>query len=211
NQFKLFYADEGYAAVKVHASRSGDPLVTSEAIDIPFTVNIEEGRLYKLGSVHIPSNAFVTQAEIDNVISLRASEMSKEQTLHNTWFVIAYRCKSKGYMACVVTPHPQYDDANGIVNYTVEVIPGPVYHLASVKFENVSEELRSRLISVWQMPPSAPFDESYLSSFIVQAQNADPVLLRSLSGIGATYDLTTDQQTHEVNCVIHFVKTTSVP
>jgi hypothetical protein len=114
-------------------------------------------------------------------------------------------------MACVVTPHPQYDDANGIVNYTVEVIPGPVYHLASVKFENVSEELRSRLISVWQMPPSAPFDESYLSSFIVQAQNADPVLLRSLSGIGATYDLTTDQQTHEVNCVIHFVKTTSVP
>ena len=45
---ELFYGDEGYAAVKVHASRSGSPVTTDAAIDIPFSVTVEEGRFYKL-------------------------------------------------------------------------------------------------------------------------------------------------------------------
>jgi len=44
--FASFYADEGYAAVKVHAQRSGEPVATAQAIDVPFKVTIEEGRLY---------------------------------------------------------------------------------------------------------------------------------------------------------------------
>jgi outer membrane protein assembly factor BamA len=202
---ELFYTDEGYAAVKVHAAPSGDPLVTEAAIDVPFAVTIDEGRRYKLGSIHLPPNLLVPQAEIDKIATASASR-SNGQTLRDAWFLIASRYKARGYLDVAVTPHPELDEATGTVNYTVEVNPGPVFHLAFVKFLNVSDELRSHLMRVWQMMPGAPFDESYLSGFMVQAQKDDPVLMRSLSGVGASYENAVNHQTHEVNCVIHFKK-----
>jgi outer membrane protein assembly factor BamA len=135
---ELFYGEEGYAAVKVHASRSGDPVATADAIDIPFCVTVEEGKLYKLGAIHLPPNALVTQAEIDKIFGPDVHAVAKGQKLRNTWFMIASRYKSKGYLDCTVTPHPEFDEVSSTVNYTVKVEPGPVYHLAFVKFENVS-------------------------------------------------------------------------
>jgi outer membrane protein insertion porin family len=208
---ELFYGDAGYAAVKVHATRSGDAVVTAEAIGIPFSITVEEGQLYKLGTVHLPSNALVTQAEIDKIVGPNARGPAKGQTLRTTWFLIASRYKSKGYLDCTVTPHPEFDEASGTVNYTVEVEPGPVYHLAFVKFENVSDELRSRLMRVWQMLPGDPFDESYVSNFIYEAQKEDPVLMRSLAGVKVTFNVLADPQTHEVNCVMHFTRAQQTP
>ncbi len=79
----------------------------------------------------------------------------------------------------------------------MDINPGPIYHLAFVKFDNVSDDLRRLLMRSWQMLPGDPFDESYVSNFIVKAQKDDPVLQRSLSGVGATYRIVADQRTHE--------------
>jgi len=38
--------------------------------------------------------------------------------------MIASRYKSKGYLDCIVTPHPEFDEATDTVNYTVDVVPG---------------------------------------------------------------------------------------
>jgi outer membrane protein insertion porin family len=209
--FELFYGDEGYAAVKVHALRSGDPVATDTAIDIPFSVTVEEGRFFKLGSIHLPPNALVTPADIDKIVGPDAHVAAKGQTLRTTWFLITSRYKAAGYLDCVVTPHPEFDEATGTVNYTVAVDPGPVYHLAFVKFDGVSDELRSRLIRLWQMLPGDAFDESYVANFIMRAEKEDPVLMRSLAGVKVTYDVLADQQTREVNCVIHFARAQQTP
>jgi outer membrane protein insertion porin family len=209
--FELFYGDEGYAAVKVHASRSGDPVVTTEAIDVPFVVTVVEGRLYKLGSVLLPANALINQTEIDKIIGPTAHITAKGQTLRITWSLIASRYKAAGYLDCLVTPHPQFDESSDTVNYTVDIDPGSVYHLAFVKFDGVSDELRSHLMRIWQMLPGDPFDESYVTNFVVRAQKEDPVLMRSLAGVKISFDVRADQQTHEVNCVIHFAKAPQTP
>jgi outer membrane protein assembly factor BamA len=201
----MFYADEGYAAAKAHVSRSGDPVATAEAIDVPFSATIEEGKLYKLGSIHLPPDAPLTQAEIDKAFGQHVN-IAKGQTLRATWFTIASKYKSKGYLDCAVIPHPEFDEASGSVNYTVEVNPGPVYHLAFVKFENVSDELRVRMMRIWQMLPGDPFDEGYASGFIARLYKEDPALQRTLAGVKVTYDVHADPQTHDVNCVIHFVR-----
>ncbi|MGA2807840.1 MAG: POTRA domain-containing protein [Terracidiphilus sp.] len=209
--FESFYADEGYAAVKVHAVQAASPVATADAIDVPFTVTVEEGRLYKLGAIHLPPDSLVSQADLDKVAGVRADGPARGLILRSTWSMIASRYKSKGYLDCAVTPHPEFDEATGAVNYTVDINPGPIYHLAFVKFENVSDEMRSRLMRVWQMLPGDPFDESYVSSFVFRAQKEDPVLLRSLAGVKVSYESRADQQTHEVNCVIHFTRTLQTP
>jgi outer membrane protein assembly factor BamA len=199
----LLYADDGYASVKIHASRSDETVVTAAEIDIPFSVTVEEGRQYRLGFIHVPPDSLVAQAEIDRAV---VSHTAMGQTIRDTLFMIASRCKSKGYLNCRVTPHPVMDDASATVNYTIEIDSGPVFHFASVKFENVTEGLRNRLMRVWQMLPGDPFDESQLPGFLARAQKQDPVLMQSLAGVGASYKDYADQQTHEVNCVIRFTK-----
>ena len=204
--FQSFYADAGYAAVKVHAARSGDPVVSPAAIDIPFSVTIEEGRLYNLGSIHLPPGAQVTQADIDKLTGSQPGAPSKGAALRTIWFTIASRYKSRGYLDCAVTPHPQFDEAAGTVSYTVDIAPGPVYHLAFVKFENVSDQVRSLLMRSWQMLPGDPFDENYVSTFLIRVQKDQPALQQALAGIRITYDVHADPQTHEVNCVIRLEK-----
>ncbi len=203
--FATFYADEGYAAVKVHATRSGDPVIGAAAVDIPFSVTIEQGRLYKLGAIHLPPDALVSPAEIDKITSAQAAT-AKGSTARAVWALIASRYHSKGYVDFAVTPHPEFDEAAGVVSYTVELNPGPVYHLALLKFDNVSEDLRKLLMRNWQMFPGDPFDESYVSGFIAKAQTSDPVLMRTLAGVKVSYDVRADPTSHDVNLIIRLEK-----
>jgi outer membrane protein insertion porin family len=211
HKFASLYADEGYAAAKVNAAWSGDPVAALDAIDVPFVVTVEEGKAYKLSAIHIPPDALVTQAEIDKTVQLRSDGHFKGVTLSSAWSSIVSRYKAKGHLDCKVTPHPEFDEASGTVSYSVDIDPGPVYHLAYVKFENATDELRSRLMRSWQMLPGDPFDATYVSNFIVKAENADPPLQRMLAGLKFSFDVQADPDSREVNCVIRFEKPQQLP
>jgi len=205
--FSSFYADEGYAAVKVHVAREGDFTVDATAVNVPYVVRIEEGHLYKLGTIHLPADSLVTQAELDKWVTMQTSAAqpaapSKGATVRGIWAAISARYKAKGYLDCAVVPHPELDETASVVNYTVEIKPGSVYKLGLLRFDNVSDELRKLLMRNWQMMPGDPFDESYVAGYIVSAQKADPVLMRTLSGVKMTYTMMANPNTHEVNCVI---------
>lgn len=195
------YADEGYAAAKAHVERSGDPINGADAVDISYTVTVEEGRVYKLGSIRLPADSLVTQEEIQKIIGLQTAS-AKGPIIRGVWALISSRYHSKGYVDFAMTPHPEFDEAAGVVNYTVEINPGPVYHLALLKFDNVSDDLRKLLMRNWQMFPGDPFDESYVSGFIAKAQTSDPVLMRTLAGVKVSYDVLADPTTRDVNLII---------
>lgn len=116
--------------------------------------------------------------------------------------LIASRYHSKGYINFAMTSHQDFDEAAGTVNYTVDFNPGPVYHPAPLKFDNVSEDLRKPLMRNWQMFPGDPYDESYVPGFIYKAQTSDPVLMRALAGVKVSYDVRADPVTHDVSLVI---------
>jgi outer membrane protein assembly factor BamA len=197
-----FYNDKGYAAVKVHAAPSGTPSMDSGSIVVPFSLRVDEGKVYEVKSIQLPSGIPVTQAEVDKILAPTAEGPAQGVRVRSIWVLISSRYKSKGYLDCKVTPHAKLDEAAGTVGYTVDVDPGPVYHLGFVRFDNVSDDLRTLLIHNWQMMPGDPFDESYVANFITIAQKQDPVLRRSLAGVKAKFDATADPRTHEVNVVI---------
>jgi outer membrane protein assembly factor BamA len=116
--------------------------------------------------------------------------------------LIAPRYSAKGNLDCKVTPHAEFNEAAATVSYSVDVDPGPVYHLAFVKFDNVTDELRALLIHNWQMMPGDVFDESYVAAFIMKVQQQDPVLRRSLAGVKVKFDVMANPDTHDVNVVI---------
>lgn len=203
---KQFYSDQGYAAANVKAARAGNPTVASGAIVVPFSIGVEEGRIYKVASIQLPLGTPVTQAEIDKALAPAQGGPPQGVRVRSVWEMIASRYHTKGYLDCKVTPHATFSDADATVSYTVDVEPGSVYHLAFVKFDNVSDQLRTILIHNWQMLPGDPFDESYVANFIPKVQMQDPVLRRSLDGVKEKFDVTADPNTHEVNVVIRLEK-----
>jgi outer membrane protein assembly factor BamA len=205
--FSTFYADEGFAAVKADAARAGDFVVDAAAVNVPFAVTIDEGHQYKLGAIHLPADSLVTQAELEKWVTMQASTTqpaapSKGAAVRGIWAAIHAKYKAKGYLDCVVVPHAELDETASVVNYTVEIKPGAVYKLGLIRFDNVSDDLKKLLMRNWQMMPGDSFDENYVAGFIVSAQKADPVLMRTLSGVKLTYTVMADPNTHEVNCEI---------
>jgi outer membrane protein assembly factor BamA len=204
--FTVFYQDRDYAAVKVEAARDGEIVPDASSITVPFAVKVTEGHIYKLGAVHLPDGAPVTQAEISKTLTPTPNGPVDGVRVRMLWGLIVSHYRAKGYMDCKLTPTPQFDESTMTVNYDVAIEPGPVYHLGFVKFDNVSDELRTFLIRNWQMLPGDPFNEAYVVNFIATVQQNDPVLRRSLAGIKTTFDAVADPQTHDVNVVIRLAK-----
>lgn len=206
NVLGTFYRDRGFAAVKVQASQSGHAVATADSILVPFSVAIQEGQIYKAGAIHLPPGTPITQAEVDATLAPKPGGPVEGVRLRTLWSLIATRYRAKGYLDCKVTPQPEFNDTAATVSYTVAVDPGPVYHLAFVKFDNVSDQLRAQLIHNWQLMPGDPFDESYVADFILKVEQSDPALQRSLAGVKTKFDATADPVTHNVNVVIRLEK-----
>jgi outer membrane protein insertion porin family len=211
--FAVLYADEGYAAVKVHAVRSGNPVMAGAAINLPFTVSIEPGNLYKLGAIHLPSGELLTLEEINKAagaVSYKSGGLSEKQSvkegvaLRTALLYITGQYKSKGYLDCVVTPHPQYDDANGVVNYTLEVQPGPVYKMGKLTIENGAEDLRAAMLAAWKMPAGAVFNASAIQTYYSSQGNTP--LGRTFASANCKFQLAVNDDTRTVDVTLRLEK-----
>lgn len=200
--YETAFASMGYAAATVQARREGDVLVTPDEIRVPFAVEITPGRVYQLGDVRLAPDVPATMAQLGPLTKPRSAYSPESGYAIAVRNALAVRLQGMGYLDSSVEAHAQLDEAAGKVSYTIDAVLGPVYHLAFVRFDNVSDQLRSLLMRNWQMLPGDPFNESYVANFILTAQKADPVLMRSLVGVKASYDVKIEPQTHDVNLTI---------
>lgn len=207
--FEEFYKDQGYAAVEVNVAQT-DPLVVSDqSIDVPYTITIKEGGMYKLGSIDYPSGALVPRAEIEKTLSKKPTGAGRPLDLFLLTVCDAYH--AKGYLDCSVVTHPSFNEATHIVNYGLEIVPGPQYRFASVKFDGAPDAMAAKLKLLWKMAPGDVFDEGYVAGFSTQAQKKDKSLARWIQSVIATYDVKADPSAQVVNCAFHFAKADQSP
>ena len=210
--FLDLYQDQGYAAVEVEIAQA-DPLVSGQApgqvIDIPYTVTINEGGIYKLGTIDLPASPLVARADVEKILSKYPAGSGRPLDL----FLLAVRdaYHARGYLDCAVVSHPSYNESTHIVNYSLEVSPGSQYRLASVKFDGAPDAVAAKLKLAWKMAPGDVFDESYLSGFAALAQKKDKPMTKWLQTVVTTYDVDPDPATHQVNCIFHFAQAAESP
>ncbi len=202
--FEDLYQDLGYAAVEVDVAQADLPIVSDQSVDIPFTVSIKEGGIYKLGAIDFPTSALVARADVEKILSKYPAGSGRPLDL----FLLAVRdaYHAKGYLDCSIVSHPSFNEATHIVNYGLEIAEGPQYRFAGVKFDGAPDVMAARLKLAWKMTPGAVFDESYLPNFTAVAQKKDKLMTKWMQTVIATYDVKPDPATHEVNCIFHFAK-----
>lgn len=207
--FEELYQDQGYAAVQVDVAQVDPPVVSDETIDIPYTITIKEGAIYKFGTIDFPANALVARADVQKILSRYQTGSGRPLDL----FLLAVRdaYHAKGYLDCSVVSHPSFNESARIVNYSLEITSGPPYRLASVRFDGAPEAMAAKLKLAWKMAPGGVFDESYVSNFAALAQKKDKSIAKWMQTVITTYDVKADPATHEVNCVFHFAKAAQGP
>jgi outer membrane protein insertion porin family len=207
--FEDFYQDQGYAAVQVDVAQVDPPSVSDQSIDIPYAVTIKEGGVYKLGTIDFPASALVARADVEKILSKYPAGSGRPLDL----FLLAVRdaYHARGYLDSSVVSRPSFSEVTHIVNYSVEIVPGSQYHLASVKFDGAPDAMAAKLKLAWKMAPGDVFDESYLVTFTAQAQKKDKPMTKWLQSVITTYDVKPDPATYQVNCIYHFAKAAQTP
>jgi outer membrane protein assembly factor BamA len=207
--FEDLYKDEGYAAVHVDVAQADPPGVSDQSIDVSYTVTIREGGIYKLGTIDVPAGALITRAEVQKTLSKSPGRSGRPLDL----FVLAVRdaYTAHGYLDCSIVPQPSFNEGAHIVNYSLEIVPGSQYRLASVRFDGAPEPMAARLKLAWKIASGDIFDQIYLSNFAALAQKKDKPLSKWLQTVITTYDFKADPDTHEVNCTFHFAKAAQGP
>jgi outer membrane protein insertion porin family len=202
--FEDLYQGQGYAAVEVAVTQVDPPVISDQSVAIPYTVAIREGGVYKLGSITYPADALVPRAEVEKVLSKYQAGSGRPLDL----FLLAVRdaYHARGYLDCSVVSQPSFSEATHIVNYSLEIAPGPLYQMGAVRFDGATEATAARLTRLWKLAPGEPFDESYVSTFAARAQKQDKALAKWMQTVITSFDVMPDPATHQVNCIFHFAK-----
>ena len=207
--FEDLYKDQGYAAVQVDVTQADPLLVSDQSLEIPYTVTIKEGGIYKLGTIDLPAGTLVARADVQKVLSKYQTGSGRPLDL----FLLAVRdaYHANGYLDCSVVAHASFNEAAHIANYNLEIVPGSQYRLASVKFDEAPEAMSDRLKLVWKMAPGDVFEEGYVANFAALAQKKDKTLAKWMQTVLTAYDVKADPGAHQVDCVFHFAKPAQSP
>ena len=206
--FEDLYQDQGYAAVEVDVSadRSSDRFGQSsdQAIEIPFSVTIREGGVYKLGTINYPADALVSRAEVEKLLSKYQAGSGRPLDL----FLLAVRdaYHARGYLDCSVVSHASFNEATHIVNYSVEIDPGPLYQMGAVQFDGAPDAMAAKLTHLWKMAPGDSVRRKLRLRLRGPAQKQDNALAKWMQTVITTFDVKPDPDTHQVNCIFHFAK-----
>ncbi len=207
--FEDFYRDIDYAAVEVDVNQVDPPVVASDgadpAIEIPFSVTVKEGGIYKLGSIGYPPDALVSRTDVQKILAKYPAGSGRPLDQ----FVLAVNdaYHARGYLDCSVSTHASFNEATHIVNYTIAIDPGQAYRMGTVQFDGAPDAMAAKLKNAWKLAPGAVFDESYVSGFSAQAQKKDKALSKWLQSVLVTSNEKPDADTHQVNVIFHFAKT----
>jgi len=97
------------------------------------------------------------------------------------------------------------------VNYSLEIVSGPIYQMGTVQFDGAPDAMAARLTRLWKLAPGQPFDESYVSTFAARAEKQDRSLAKWMQTVINSFDVKPDPATHQVNCIFHFAKAAPNP
>jgi outer membrane protein assembly factor BamA len=166
---------------------------------VTYTARIVTGDAYKLSTLTWNPTPAYSAADFTRDTKLHPGDSVNASALAVTEAAISTAYLSHGYMDIYILSHPTPDAAAHTVAYTLEPIPGDIYHLKTVTPTGLSPEALQEFNTAWQMKPGEPYNARYVAEFI-HANTALP----HLSTYSGGFQAAADPQTHLVDLTIAF-------
>jgi outer membrane protein insertion porin family len=189
----------------IDAAPKGVPLVTPDAVKVPFETTVTPGIQYRLAVVQLTPGLAVSQVNFDKQSQIHPGDIADGQHVTENWEFIARQYHNHGFMRVSVHPSPTFDRGKGTVSYVITVDPGPVYTMGNLAVENVSDDLRAVMLAAWKMPAGSVFDESAVRNFYAIG-DINPTLKRIFAAVNCSYVLTLNDVPRTVDVALKLEK-----
>jgi len=119
NRVSAFYYDHGYLNVHV-----GEPNVTRVPTGLKVVIPIDEGPIYKVGSVDISGELKYPRSELTPLITIKPGGEFRGSTMQHDVLTLSDFYSDRGYAFVDVEPKTSLDPVARVVNITFTINPG---------------------------------------------------------------------------------------
>ena len=118
---RSFYLNQGYLEFTIDSTQVS---ITPDKKDIFITVNLTEGKKFKVAEVKLAGDLIVPEAELAKLIKLKPGEVFSRERLTESTKLIQDRLGNEGYAFASINPVPEIDREKDEVTFTLYVDPG---------------------------------------------------------------------------------------
>ena len=118
---RSFYLNRGYLEFNVESTQVS---ISPDRKNIYITVNINEGRQYKVSDVKLAGQILVPEDELKKLVTVKPGEVFARDRLTESTKAISDRLGREGYAFANVNAVPELDKEKGQVAFTLFIDPG---------------------------------------------------------------------------------------
>ncbi|MGA7155826.1 MAG: hypothetical protein WBY53_03200 [Acidobacteriaceae bacterium] len=168
---------------------------------VTYTARILTGDPYKVSTLTWNPTPVYSAADFANNATLHPGDLANASALLLTEASIAKPYLRLGYMDVYILSHPAPDATTHTVAYTLEPIPGEIYHLKSVTPTGLSPDAQKAFDSAWQLKPGEVYSDLAVGDFL--RKNVAQPAFRPYS---VSFRASADPQTHLVDLALTFFR-----
>ena len=118
---RSFYLNQGYLEFTIDSTQVS---ITPDKRDIFITVNLTEGKKYKVAEIKLAGDLIVREAELTKLIKLKPGDVFSRERLTETTKLIQDRLGNEGYAFASINPVPDINREKDEVTFTLYIDPG---------------------------------------------------------------------------------------
>ncbi len=119
DRLTAYYYDHGHLNAHI-----GEPIIARHGNSLTVEIDIDEGPIYKVGTVDIAGDLKFPKKELIKRLTLKPKEVFSGSTMEHDVLTLSDFYSNRGYAFVNVDPRTQIDPATRVVNIAYEVNPG---------------------------------------------------------------------------------------
>ena len=130
-KLRSFYMDRGYANFQIESTQVA---IAPEKDDIFITINVDEGKVFKISDVKLAGTFVVPEEELKRYVLVAKGEQFNRKLITTTQELIQNRLGADGYAFAKVDPVPTPNNETNEVSLTFFVDPGNRVYVRNITF-----------------------------------------------------------------------------
>jgi outer membrane protein insertion porin family len=137
------------------------------AVDVTFPV--DPGHQYKLTQLELAGNKSFPAEALRPLIHAPLDQPANAVQFDTDIEAVKKLYGTRGYMAVMIRPDAEMDDANSTVKYRLHIQEGDVYVMGDLDIRGLDSRTTARLQDDWKLREGEPYDSGYPTRFLEQA------------------------------------------
>jgi outer membrane protein insertion porin family len=171
-------------------------------VEVNLSGTIDAGTPFRVGNIIWAGSSEMSSADFITACPMRTGNLAESSALAKCIDLLAASYRKKGYADVIVSSAKSVDASANSVSYTLSVTPGDMYHIRTLTTINLTPAQQADFNRGWTLKAGDIFDSEYITNFLTQN-----TALRSFEGYSASFKATRDSESHLVDVIVTFART----